>query len=121
MSASPNQMQSSPPSSVTANEGGVTTTKVVVPMPVLQQHDDIFYYVFVKGSPYSPDSAVFGLEIQEIQALATKFNSPCKTVENGIMFKKSVCEVINALAQLGYKVVSTCGETETLFTLQREV
>lgn len=121
MSASPNNqmMQSSPPLSVTAPEG--TTTKVMVPLPVLQQHDDIFYYVFVKGSLYSPDAAVFGLEPQEIQAIAKKFNSPCKEVENGIMFKKGVCEVINALAQLGYKVISTCGEGETLFTLQREL
>lgn len=61
MSASPNQLtqQSSPPSSVTANE--TAPTKVVVPLPVIQQHDEIYYYVFVKGSLYSPDSAVFGL------------------------------------------------------------
>lgn len=120
MSTSPNQMtQSSPPSSVTTNE--IISTKVVVPMPVIQNHDEIYYYIFVKGSLYSPDSAVFGLELQEIQALAKKFNSPCKEVENGIMFKKSVVEVINALAQLGYRVISTCGETETMFTLQREI
>jgi len=126
MSSSPNQMQSSPPiqmqssppSSVTANE---LSTKVVVPMPVIQQQDEIFYYVFVKGSLYSPDSAVFGLEAQEIQAIAKKFNSPCKEIENGIMFKRSVVEVINALAQLGYRVISTCGETESMFTLQREL
>lgn len=110
----------SPPSSVTANDN-IVTQKVVVPMPVIQQHDEIFYYVFVKGSLYSPDSAVFGLESQEIQALAKKFDSPCKQIENGIMFKRAVCDVINALAQLGYRVISTCGETETMFTLQREV
>lgn len=120
MSSSPNPaMQSSPPSSVTANE--ILTQKVMVPMPVMQQHDDIFYYVFVKGSLYSPDAAVFGLEPAEIHAISKKFNSPCKEVENGIMFKKSVVEVINALAQLGYRVISTCGEGETMFTLQREL
>lgn len=114
------QTAPSPPSSViTASEP--PPTKVVVPITVLQQHDDIFYYVFVKGSLYSPDSAVFGLEVQEIQALAKKFNSPCKEVENGIMFKKSVIDVVNSLAQLGYKVISTCGETETMFTMQREL
>lgn len=112
-------MQSSPPLSVPSSDP--IPHKVMVPMPVLQQHDDIFYYVFVKGSLYSPDSAVFGLEVQEIQALAKKFNSPCKEIENGIMFKKSVVEIINSLAQLGYKVISTCGETETMFTLQREI
>lgn len=119
MSASPNQMpQSSPPLSVTA-EG--PSRQVVVPLPVIQQHDEIFYYIFIKGSLYSPDSAVFGLEAQEIQALANKFQSPCKQIENGIMFKKPAYEVINALSQLGYRVISTCGETETLFTMQREV
>jgi hypothetical protein len=120
MSASPNQVtQTSPPSS--AHTENVTSRQVVVPLPVLQQHDEIFYYVFVKGSLYSPESAVFGLEPNEIQAIAKKFSSPCKEIENGIMFKKGVCEVINALAQLGYKVISTCGESETLFTMQREV
>lgn len=112
--------QSSPPSSVTTNDQ-IVATKVVVPMPVIQNHDEIYYYIFVKGSLYSSDSAVFGLEVQEVQALAKKFNSSCKGVENGIMFKKSVVEVINALAQLGYRMISTCGEGETLFTMQREI
>lgn len=49
MSSSPNQQQTqSPPSSV-PNEG----LKVVVPLPVIQQQDDIFYYIFVKGSLYA--------------------------------------------------------------------
>lgn len=112
-------MSQSPPTSVATET--VPPTKVVVPMPVLQQHDDIYYYIFIKGSLYSPDSAVFGLEAAEIQALSKKFNSPCKEIENGIMLKKSVCETINALAQLGYKVISTCGDAETMFTMQREL
>lgn len=120
MSASPNQMSQSPPTPVAAAEISAPT-KVVVPVPVLQQHDDIYYYIFVKGSLYSPDSAVFGLEAAEIQALSKRFNSPCKEIENGIMLKRSVCDVINALAQLGYKVISTCGDAETMFTMQREL
>lgn len=138
MSTTPNQMASSPPSSVTGNDN--VPNKVIVPLPVIQQHDEIYYYVFVKGkektgvflfsylyfsiflgSLYSSDSAVFGLEPQEIQAIAKKFNSSCKEIENGIMFKQPVCVVINALAQLGYRVISTCGEGETMFTLQREL
>lgn len=66
------------------------------------------------------DTHVFGLEPPEIQALSKKFNSPCKQVENGVMIKHPPCDVINCLAQLGYKVVSSCGDTETIFTLQRE-
>jgi len=123
MSASPNNhqlppqpqpQQQSPPASMPE-----ISNKVVVPF--IQQHDEIYYYVFVKGSLYSSDSAVFGLEDTEIHALVKKFGSPCKEVENGVMIKKSVNEVINNLAQLGYRVVSSCGETETIFTLQREV
>ena|SRR5690349_16279998 len=117
MSTSPNQMSQSPPTSVATE----TLTTKVVAMPVLQQHDDIYYYIFIKGSLYSPDSAVFGLNVAEIQALSKKFNSPCKEIENGVMFKKSVCETVNALAQLGYKVISTCGDAETMFTMQREL
>jgi hypothetical protein len=111
-------MSQSPPSSVAPE---TVTTKVVVPLPVIQQHDEIYYYVFVKGSLYSPEAAVFGLDVQEIQAIAKRFNSPCKEIENGIMFKKPVCETINALAQLGYRVVSTCGDAELTLILQREI
>jgi hypothetical protein len=48
---------------------------------------------------------VFGLSNEEIQALAKKFSSTCKAVENGVMFKNPVADVINSLAQLGYKYV----------------
>lgn len=118
MSASPNQISQSPPVSLIA-EG--PSRQIVVPLPVIQQHDEIFYYIFIKGSLYSPDSAVFGLEATEIQALSNKFSGNAKQIENGVMFKKPAYEVINALAQLGYRVVSTSGDTETLFTMQREV
>lgn len=50
MSSSPNQPQAQSPPSSLQNE---PFTKVVVPMPVIQQQDDIFYYVFVKGSLYA--------------------------------------------------------------------
>jgi hypothetical protein len=94
---------------------------VVVPLPVIQQHDEVYYYVFVRGSLYSMESAVFGLEALEINALSTKFGISPRNIENGVLMKKPANEVINALAQLGYRVVSTCGETEHLFTLGREV
>jgi hypothetical protein len=114
MSSTPNTNTQSPPQES-------VTQKVVVPMPVIQQDNgEIYYYVFVKGSLYASDTHVFGLEMREIQALAAKFNTPNK-VENGVMFKNPVHEVINCLAQLGYRVVSSCGEGEQIFTLQREV
>lgn len=113
---------SSPKESATPTQAPVDTNRpVVVPLPVLQQPDDIYYYVFVRGSLYSSESAVFGLEITEISALSTKFGSNPKEIENGVMFKKPVNTVINSLAQLGYRVISSCGETEHLFTLGREI
>jgi hypothetical protein len=50
LSSSPNQKTAqSPPLSI-QNEA---PSKVVVPLPVIQQQDDIYYYVFVKGSLYA--------------------------------------------------------------------
>lgn len=117
MSSSPNPPQAQSPPSTVPNE---PFTKVVVPMPVIQQQDDIFYYVFAKGSLYArctfvktknywklteinfSDTHVFGLEAPEIQALSKKFNSQCKQVENGVMLLHPVCEVINSLAQVTF-------------------
>ncbi|KAG5675941.1 hypothetical protein PVAND_005798 [Polypedilum vanderplanki] len=114
MSMTPNTNTQSPPQEA-------TTQKVVVPLPVIAPQDlETYYYVFVKGSLYASDTHVFGLEVREIQALSTKF-APPKQVENGVMFKNPVHQVINSLAQLGYRIVSSCGEVEQIFTLQREV
>jgi hypothetical protein len=114
--SSPKEGAQSPPQSASD-----PSRPVVVPLPVIQQQDDIYYYVFVRGSLYSPESAVFGLEMTEISALSNRFGLNPKEIENGVMFKKPVNTIINSLAQLGYRVISTCGETEHLFTLGREI
>lgn len=52
MSSSPNQQhitQQSPPLSVHNDP----LPKVVVPLPVIHQQEEIYYYVFVKGSLYA--------------------------------------------------------------------
>ena len=49
MSASPNQ-QTSPPSAQNEAHAG---SKVVVPLPVLTHSDEIYCYIFVKGSLYA--------------------------------------------------------------------
>ncbi|CRL00481.1 CLUMA_CG013742, isoform B [Clunio marinus] len=103
-------VQAAPPAAVAT---APAPSKVVVPLPIIQQQDEIYYYVFIKASLYSADSAIFGLEQQEVQALSKRFNSTFKEIENGVMIKKPVSVVVNALAQLGYKVISTCGEGET--------
>lgn len=112
---------SSPKESATPPHSAEPSRQVVVPLPVIQQQDDIYFYVFVRGSLYSMETSVFGLELLEVSALSTKFASSPKEIENGVMFKQPANIVINSLAQLGYRVVSSCGETEHLFTLGREI
>jgi hypothetical protein len=79
----------SPPNSVPEN-----TKVVTVPVVPVIPNDDTFYYVFVKASLYSCDSAVFGLSTEEIQALAKKFQSEPKVIENGVMIKQPAAAVI---------------------------
>ncbi|EZA55858.1 hypothetical protein X777_04077 [Ooceraea biroi] len=58
----------------------------------------------------------------EAAALRSRFpltpGSP--DVMNGIVIKGSPFSVINALAELGYRVICSTGEAEILWTLQRE-
>ncbi|XP_018397545.1 PREDICTED: uncharacterized protein LOC108775624 [Cyphomyrmex costatus] len=88
----------------------------------VDEDDDIFYYVGVKASPFAADSAVFGLPPKEVSALRCRFPlSPCSTnVVNGIMLKGTPFSIINALAELGYRVICSTGEAEVLWTLQRD-
>lgn len=74
----------SPPNSVNENP----TKVVTIPVPIVHHNDETYYYVFVKGSLYSSDSAVFSCLAEEVQALSKKFQSPAKEIENGVMFKK---------------------------------
>jgi len=78
-------------------------------------------YVAVKASIHASDSAVFGLNDVEITALTKRFNNHKIDVVNGVLIKAAPIQVINALAELGYKVVSTCGEAEIIWTLQRDI
>ncbi|XP_063233923.1 uncharacterized protein LOC134537431 isoform X5 [Bacillus rossius redtenbacheri] len=80
-----------------------------------------YYYVSVKGSLHSSDCCVFGLIPQEIQAISKRFPSPTVEVLNGISVKCPPIQVINLLGELGYRVVSSTGEAEIVWTLQREL
>ncbi|RLU17108.1 hypothetical protein DMN91_011177 [Ooceraea biroi] len=95
------------------------------------EDDEIFYYIGVKASPFATDCVVFGLMPYEAAALRSRFpltpGSP--DVVNGIVIKGtyvgklisgSPFSVINALAELGYRVICSTGEAEILWTLQRE-
>lgn len=82
----------------------------------------MYAYVAVKASVHAVDSAVFGLNEDEINALSKKYNNCVrKDIVNGILLKAAPVQIVNALGQLGYKVVSTTGEAEIIWTMQREL
>lgn len=80
-----------------------------------------YAYVAVKGSIHSGDCTVFGLNEAEEKALVKKFSGVKKDVINGILLKSSPLQLVNALGQLGYRVVATTGEAEIVWTMQRDV
>lgn len=86
------------------------------------EDEDTFYYIGVKASPFASDCSVFGLPPTEGSALRSRFplSASSPNVVNGIMLKGSPFSVINALAELGYRVICSTGEAEILWTLQRE-
>ncbi|XP_076396152.1 uncharacterized protein LOC100877259 isoform X5 [Megachile rotundata] len=83
--------------------------------------DENYYYVGVKASPFANDCVVFGLNSDEISALSKRFPNSGSDVVNGVMIKGPPFAIINALAELGYRVICSTGEAEILWTLQREL
>lgn len=87
-----------------------------IPIP-----EDGFVYIAIKGSLHANDCSVFGLGQEEIKAIVKKFPGSGSNVVNGVTIKSNVLQAINALSQLGYKVISTTGEAEITWTLQRDI
>ncbi|KAG7208367.1 hypothetical protein KM043_014601 [Ampulex compressa] len=83
--------------------------------------DENYYYIGVQGSPFANDTDVFGLNSDEISALVKRFPNSNDQVMNGYRIKGSPFSVINALAELGYRVVASAGDSTTLWTMQREL
>lgn len=95
------------------------TTVVTIPVPVLPT-EGTYIYVAVKGSLHDSTCSVFGLNQEEMQAINRRFNNSVQPIVNGHMFSTSPVNMLNSLAQLSYKVISSCGEAEISWTLQRE-
>lgn len=95
------------------------STVVTIPVPVIPT-EGTFVYIAVKGSLHDTSCAVFGLNHEEVQAIKRRFDNSVKRIVNGVMVTSSPLDMLNALAQLGYKVISSCGEAEISWTLQRE-
>lgn len=118
---SPNQQQqvqttSTTPIVTSSGAGNV----VAIPVPVVQPLENTYVYAFVKGSLYANFTSLFGLAPEEITALSKRYGGATTGIDNGIMIKSSPAELINALAELGYKVICSTGEAEVTWTMQRE-
>lgn len=93
---------------------------VTVAVPITEP-EGTFTYVAVKASLHAYDTAVFGLNEDEVKALMKRFAPSNTDIVNGVLIKAPPMRVINTLSLLGYKVVCACGEIEVTWTLQREV
>jgi len=93
---------------------------------------DMSSYVAVQGTPRKDNCFVFGLTPKEVRYLRSKFHSsrrasdPCSTPppqpSHGVCVGANPVVVLNALGYIGFKVVSTCGDTECyLWTVERNL
>ena len=80
-----------------------------------------YAYEAVKASIHAAESAVFGLNEAETVALVKHFNNYKSDVINGIVLKATPIQVVNALGQLGYRVIGTTGDSEIVWTMQRDI
>ncbi|XP_059060458.1 uncharacterized protein LOC131853555 [Achroia grisella] len=77
-------------------------------------------YIAIKGSLHAHDCSAFGLGLEEIKALTKKYPGS-GVVVNGVAIKTNVLDALNSLSQLGYRIISSTGETEITWTMQREI
>lgn len=111
---------SSTPAVTSTVSTNVTNPVVAIPVPIVHPVEGAYVYVFVKGSLYANFTSLFGLSDDESQALSKRYGNATTAIDNGLMIKAPPTELINALAQLSYKVICSTGETEITWTLQRE-
>lgn len=79
----------------------------------------MYAYVVVKSSVHASDTSVFGLNNDEVAAISQRYPKKID-IENGMLFKATPIQMINALGQLGYHVVASTGEAEVTWTMQRD-
>lgn len=96
------------------------TNVVTIPVPIVSP-EEIYTYVSIKGSLHDRTSTCFGLNNDEVVALSKRFENGTTQIVNGIMINTPPMKLINTLSQLGYKVICSTGETEIVWTMQREV
>lgn len=78
-------------------------------------------YVAVKASLHASHSSVFGLSNVETSALVKRFHNYREDIVNGVLLNGSPIEVVNALSELGYRIIGTSGEAEVVWTMQRDI
>jgi len=103
------------------------------------QLHDMSSYVAVSGTPHTDCCSVYGLTPQEVRYLKGKFpsvrpvnghshshntNQPTspQPQQHGIKLEATAVVVLNALGYIGFKVITTCGDSkEYLWTLERNL
>jgi len=86
-------------------------------------------YVAVVGTPSSDFCSVFGLTPQEVRYLKGKFTEVrrhdqinSQNPHHGIRIEATSIVVLNALGYIGFKVVTTCGDSrEYIWTMERNL
>lgn len=74
-------------------------------------------YIAIKGSLHATDCSVFGLDEEEVKGLSKKYEVGL----NGFSIKDNVVHILNSFSKLGYRVVSSTGESEITWTMQKEI
>ncbi|XP_063838741.1 uncharacterized protein LOC135087846 [Ostrinia nubilalis] len=74
-------------------------------------------YIAIKGSLHATDCSVFGAQEEEVRVLAKKYDVGL----NGFSIRDNVVEVINLFSKLGYRIISSTGESEITWTMQKEI
>ncbi|KAK4880759.1 hypothetical protein RN001_008905 [Aquatica leii] len=64
---------------------------------------------------------VLGYKVVASSSTSVKQDYNEQEIPNGVLLKESPIAVVNALSELGYKVVGTTGESEIVWTMQRDV
>lgn len=73
-------------------------------------------YVAIKGSLHASDCSVFGLDEQDIKEITKKY----EPVINGFSVRENVLQVLNSCTKSGFRVISSTGESEITWTMQKE-
>lgn len=86
-----------------------------VATPPLMKKEGVAY-IAIKGSLHATDCSIFGLDEEEIKGLTKKYEVGL----NGFTIKDNAVHIINSISKFGYRIISSTGESEITWTMQKE-